>query len=76
LLDFYFNICSFLVSSLLLQPDQWGIPKESYTWMDENYFKDRANIAKNKNKPLILEEYGMRREGERGQNYFLEICLL
>jgi len=32
--------------------------------MDENYFKDRAKIAKNYNKPLILEEYGMRREGE------------
>jgi mannan endo-1,4-beta-mannosidase len=45
-------------------PDQWGIPKESYSWMDENYFKDRANIAKKYNKPIILEEYGMRREGE------------
>ncbi|KAG7672584.1 hypothetical protein KSW81_001546 [Nannochloris sp. 'desiccata'] len=43
--------------------DQWGIPKESYTWMDENYFKDRASIARNFNKPLILEEYGMMREG-------------
>jgi mannan endo-1,4-beta-mannosidase len=44
-------------------PDQWGIPADDYTWMEENYFDDRAKIAKNYDKPLILEEYGMRREG-------------
>jgi len=31
--------------------------------MEENYFDDRAEIAKSLNKPLILEEYGMRARG-------------
>jgi hypothetical protein len=39
--------------------------------MDENYFKDRSNLAKKYNKPLILEEYGMRREGELKEFIFL-----
>jgi mannan endo-1,4-beta-mannosidase len=45
-------------------PDQWGMsPDGGYTWLEENFFDDRANIAKSLNKPLILEEYGMRAQG-------------
>ena len=45
-------------------PDAWGIPANNYNWLDDNFFKDRAAIAKSVNKPLILEEYGMRAQGE------------
>ena len=47
-----------------MQPDSWGISSTTYNWMTDNFFKDRANIAKALNKPIILEEYGMRAQGE------------
>jgi len=46
-----------------VQPDQWGIPPSGLEWMEENYFDDRAQIARSLNKPLIFEEYGMRAQG-------------
>lgn len=59
----YFFISCFL-SYAYGQPDSWGIPSTSYNWMTDNFFWDRSNIAKALNKPIILEEYGMRAQGE------------
>lgn len=47
-----------------MQPDSWGISSDSYSWMTDNFFRDRANLAKALNKPIILEEYGMRAQGD------------
>jgi hypothetical protein len=43
-----------------VQPDSWGIGANEYQWIGPNYIQDRAAVAHKANKPVILEEYGMR----------------
>lgn len=43
-------------------PDAWGMSANGgYKWLGENYYKDRMEVANAAEKPIILEEYGMRR---------------
>ena len=37
---------------------------DGYTWLGENFFKDRQQLATSYNKPIIYEEYGMVASGE------------
>ena len=53
-------------ATMHLYPDSWGIPTDGYKWLGPNYIQDRAAVAKQIDKPIILEEYGMRAEGELG----------
>ena len=43
-----------------LQPDNFGISADEYQWIGPNFIKDRAAVARKANKPVVLEEYGMR----------------
>jgi len=48
-------------------PDSWGMSPpdgpNGYAWLGPNFFADRAKVAQGLNKPIILEEYGMRAQG-------------
>lgn len=55
--DIYLNSSP---DALLLQPDSWGIGANEYQWIGPNFIDDRAALAHSINKPVVLEEYGMR----------------
>ena len=40
--------------------DNWNIPTENYTWVVENFMTDRAAVARRQEKPIVLEEFGVR----------------
>jgi len=42
-------------------PDNWGFsPNGDYKWLEDNFFKDRTNVATSLGKPIIMSEYGAR----------------
>ena len=41
-----------------LYPDNWAVPPSDLSWFDRCVIKDRAQIARNNNKPIIMEETG------------------
>jgi mannan endo-1,4-beta-mannosidase len=59
--DYWCNIQSPDVdfATIHAYPDQWGMkPPDGYTWLADNFFKRRAQLAHSLGKPIILEEYG------------------
>lgn len=59
--DYWCNIQSPDIdfATLHAYPDQWGMkPPDGYTWLADNFFKRRAQLAHSLGKPIILEEYG------------------
>lgn len=61
--DFVCNLQYADFATIHSYPDAWGMSATDggYQWLGDNYFKDRRDIAHSMNKPIILEEYGMRR---------------
>jgi mannan endo-1,4-beta-mannosidase len=60
--DFVCNLQYADFATLHAYPDAWGMSADGgYKWLGENYIKDRKQIADKANKPIIFEEYGMRR---------------
>jgi endo-1,4-beta-mannosidase len=53
------NLPSIDFGTLHLYADQWGFTPSTYTWLGDNFIKDRASIAATAGKPIMLEEYGM-----------------
>eukprot|EP00884_Botryococcus_braunii_P005619 jgi/Botrbrau1/15058/Bobra.118_2s0006.1 len=48
--------------TLHIYAGNWGFPTsgpDNYTWLRDNFVRDRAMVAFGMNKPYILEEYGM-----------------
>ena len=41
-------------------PDNWNIPASDFAWVNTYFVRDRAQIAHAANKPIIIEETGMR----------------
>ncbi|KAK9817307.1 hypothetical protein WJX72_012434 [[Myrmecia] bisecta] len=41
-------------------PDNWGVAAWESSWVNANVIGDRAKIAHGYNKPIIMEEYGMK----------------
>jgi len=63
LLFFIFDRISqllFTQCSLLVKPGNWGINATEFEWIGPNFIHDRAELAHSINKPVVLEEYGMR----------------
>ena len=48
-------------STIHVYPDNWGIPADNFEWIISNFILDRAAIAHNHSKPLIMEEFGMKK---------------
>jgi endo-1,4-beta-mannosidase len=51
-------------ATLHVYPDQWNMlpatdPTRGYQWLGLNYIRDRKLLANARNKPIVLEEYGM-----------------
>jgi len=42
-----------------LYPSSWKIPKTDFPWIKENVIRDRARIAHDAGKPVLLEEIGV-----------------
>lgn len=60
--DFVCNLQYADFATVHAYPDAWGMTADGgYKWLGENYIKDRKKIADKANKPIIFEEYGMRR---------------
>jgi len=60
--DFKCNLKYADFATIHSYPDAWGMSADGgYRWLGENYYERRAKIARKNNKPIILEEYGMRR---------------
>ena len=60
--DFVCNLQYADFATVHSYPDAWGMSADGgYQWLGDNYFKDRRDVAFSMNKPIILEEYGMRR---------------
>lgn len=60
--DFLCNLAYADFATIHSYPDAWGMSANGgYEWLGENYYKDRMEVAKSLNKPIILEEYGMQR---------------
>jgi len=49
------------VATVHLYPDSWGFGPGEFSWLGPYFLEDRRDIAWAQNKPVILEEYGMRR---------------
>ena len=49
------------VATIHLYPDSWGFGPGEFSWLGPYFLKDRRDIAWAQNKPVILEEFGMRR---------------
>ena len=49
------------VATVHLYPDAWAFSPAEYQWLGPNYLQDRRDLAWARGKPIILEEYGMRR---------------
>ncbi|MCX6131623.1 MAG: cellulase family glycosylhydrolase [Proteobacteria bacterium] len=41
-----------------LYPDNWAVPPENLPWFDRCIIQDRAALARQNNKPIIMEETG------------------
>lgn len=60
--DFVCNLQYADFATVHSYPDAWGMSANGgYRWLGENYYKNRMEVANAANKPIILEEYGMRR---------------
>jgi hypothetical protein len=61
--DFVCNLQYADFATIHAYPDAWAMSADDggYKWLGDNYFRDRRDIAHSMNKPIILEEYGMRR---------------
>jgi mannan endo-1,4-beta-mannosidase len=45
-------------ATMHVYPDNWGISASEMNWVMENVVKDRAKIAHQAQKPIVMEEYG------------------
>lgn len=59
--DFTCNLQYADVATVHLYPDSWSFGPGEFPWLGPNYLKDRRDVAWSMDKPVILEEYGMRR---------------
>ena len=69
--DFICNLQYADVATTHIYPDSWGFGPTEYQWLGPNYLKDRRDIAWAQNKPIILEEYGMRRGYLQGRDEYV-----
>ena len=42
-------------ASIHVYPDSWGVPASAYTWVNENWIGDRADLSAAAGKPLLFE---------------------
>ena len=46
-----------------IYPDNWNIPSQQMSWVEQHLVKRRADIAHNAGKPIVLEESGFNNDG-------------
>lgn len=55
------NVPAIDFATVHVYPDNWKISSGDYSWVGPNYIADRAKIAHAAGKPIIMEEFGLRK---------------